>query len=137
MNIIRCSFDFDGTLSETHVQDYAQELIERGIEVWIVTSRFENAEKYKDFFGTPTLDYSHSDLLEVADRIGISKENIHFTNMVEKSEFLTGKGFVFHLDDDYLQHRPIMMNAKIPSINVKKGSWKNKCERYLKKLDSL
>jgi hypothetical protein len=129
---MKVSFDFDGTLSELHVQKYARELIERGIEVWVVTSRFENAEKYKEFFGTFTLDYDHNDLWEVVNDLGIQLENIHFTNMQPKSEFLKDRGFIWHLDDDYIENREIPKLVKIPSINVKKN-YKHKCERHLNK----
>ena len=129
---MKVSFDFDGTLSEPYVQEYARILVEEGIEVWIVTSRFENADKYKEFFGTPTLEYNHSDLWQVANEIGISLENIHFTNMTEKSEFLKDRDFIWHLDDDYIENRAIPRDAKIPSISVS-GNWKSKCERLLDK----
>ena len=32
------SFDFDSTLSRKDVQEYAKELLERGIDVWVVTT---------------------------------------------------------------------------------------------------
>ena len=85
---MKVSFDFDGTLSETHVQNYARELIERGIEVWIVTSRFENAEKYAEFFGTIGISYDHKDLEEVTKDLGIPKDQIIFTNMSPKEDYL-------------------------------------------------
>ena len=34
-NKIIVTFDFDGTLSRKDVQEYAIELIERGIDVWV------------------------------------------------------------------------------------------------------
>lgn len=39
---MKVSFDFDGTLEPPIVQQYAKELIEKGIEVWVVTSRSKN-----------------------------------------------------------------------------------------------
>lgn len=36
---MKVSFDFDDTLSKPKVQEYAKELINRGIEVYIVTAR--------------------------------------------------------------------------------------------------
>ena len=46
---MKVSFDWDGTLEIMHVQEYAKELIERGIEVWIVTSRFSDDEKFRSW----------------------------------------------------------------------------------------
>ena len=122
---MKVSFDFDGTLSLDHVQEYARELIGRGIEVWIVTSRFENADRYNEFFGTTGFSYDHKDLEEVAKDLGIPKDKIVFTNMGPKEDYLINKGFKFHLDDDYGTLRPIQRIAKTPAINVRKSSFKN------------
>ena len=135
---MKVSFDFDGTLSESHVQEYAKELVDRGIEVWIVTSRFENAKRYNDFFNeTVLIEQNHNDLWEAVENTGIPKEQIHFTNMEDKSDFLRGKGFVWHLDDDWGQNLLILNTAKMPAINVRKSAWKNKCERLLDRSQSL
>ena len=42
----KVSFDFDNTLDFEHIQMYAKNLIEKKIEVWIVTSRYEDTSKY-------------------------------------------------------------------------------------------
>ena len=39
---MKVSFDFDGTLSRKDVQEYAKSLVNSGLEVWIVTSRFDD-----------------------------------------------------------------------------------------------
>ena len=57
--------------------------------------------------------------------------------MEDKSDFLRGKGFVWHLDDDWGQNRLILNTAKMPAINVRKSAWKNKCERLLDRSQSL
>jgi len=36
------TFDFDATLSRPDVQEYAKELIEKGIDVWVVTARYDD-----------------------------------------------------------------------------------------------
>lgn len=36
---MKVSFDYDGTLFLTSVEEYDKELVQRGIEVWVVTSR--------------------------------------------------------------------------------------------------
>lgn len=132
---IKVSFDFDGTLAEKHVQEYARELLQRSdIEVWIVTSRFGDDEKYKKFFSTTTnVNITNNDLWEVAKDLGIPKERIHFTNMEDKWKFLKDKDFIWHLDDDWVENRLILNNAKMKAINVwGNNSWRNKCERIIK-----
>ena len=135
MNIHKVSFDFDCTLSETYVQEYAQELIDRGFEVWIVTSRFGDDTKYKNYFKTYTnVDLTNNDLWEVAEKLKIPKERVHFTDMEDKWKFLKDKGFIWHLDDDFIEIKLILNNAKMAAINVWGNSaWKYKCERIIKK----
>ena len=76
----KVSFDFDSTLSKPSVQQYAKGLIQRGFEVWIVTSRFG--------FGKEPNPQWNDDVFEVAREVGIKKEHIFFTCMANKSEFL-------------------------------------------------
>ena len=133
--IIRCSFDFDGTLSEERVQIYARELIARGVEVWIVTSRFENAGKYNEFFNESLqISYDHRDLEEVAEDLRIPENRIIFTNMEDKSVYLRDGDFKWHLDDDWSILRDIQSFAKTPAISVMKSGWKEKCDRLLNKI---
>lgn len=87
--ILKISFDFDQTLSELPMQELAKKYIKLGAEVYITTSR----AKYKD-----GLEYNNSDLFEVADKLGIKRENITFTNYDDKYKFV--KAFDIHFDDD-------------------------------------
>ena len=41
------TFDFDGTLSRADVQEYALELISKGVDVWVVTSRYDELQKHR------------------------------------------------------------------------------------------
>ena len=91
----KVSFDFDGTLSKNKVQQYAKMLIKEGVECWIVTSRMG--------FGKEPQPNWNDDLFEIAKEIGIPKEHIHFCCMDNKANFLNGKGFIWHLDDDLIE----------------------------------
>ena len=91
----KVSFDFDGTLSKNKVQKYAKMLIKGGVECWIVTSRMG--------FGKEPQPNWNDDLFEIAKEIGIPKEHIHFCCMDNKANFLNGKGFIWHLDDDLIE----------------------------------
>ena len=135
MKKYKTSFDFDGTLELKSIQAYAAELLTRDwVEVWICTSRFGDDEKYKRFFHTTTnVDLTNNDLWEVAERLGIPKERIHFTDMADKYEWLKGKDFVWHIDDDWVENRLILNNCAPTRAISSFGNpnWKGKCERLL------
>jgi len=44
---MKVSFDFDGTLEFKNVQDYAKQLLDEGVEVWVVTTRWDENHKHK------------------------------------------------------------------------------------------
>ena len=69
--------------------------------------------------------------------LGIKKENIQFTCMESKSYFLSGKGFIFHLDDDDIELMDILENNKFTSdkcfpVNVGHFEWEESCRDILK-----
>jgi len=132
---MKISFDFDGTLELQSVQTYAKELIERGVEVWVVTSRFGDDELYKRFFHTSTnVDLTNRDLREVTDRLGIPEERIHFTNMKDKWEFIENRGFIWHLDDDWIENEMINSRTLTKGIDCfGNPRWKQQCESLLKR----
>ena len=129
---IKVSFDFDGTLAIKSVQDFARELVDRGIEVWIVTSRTcdedileRNWHWSKD---------QNKILFTIAEECGISKDNIVFTDHVDKINFLKGKGFLFHLDDDVDELMEILKSGdSCAPLNVDHMSWKENCLELLNK----
>lgn len=119
----KVSFDFDGTLSREYVQEYAKYLIEKGVEVWICTSRLnpENAPN----------DTWNDDLFRVSKEVGIPKERIIFTNYSYKYKFLDNS-FIWHLDDYWIELKFINTHTKIKGISVFGNStWKNKCNKLL------
>lgn len=128
------SFDFDGTLSEPSVQKYAKYLVDNGIEVWITTRRFDSIEKYNELFAvTYNIDNvpkQHNYLFEVAEAIGISLDHIIFTNMQDKCDFIKNRGFIWHLDDDYLELELINSETDVVGISVY-GNYKHKCNKLL------
>jgi hypothetical protein len=132
---IKVSFDFDGTLERESVQRYAKELVDRGHEVWIVTSRFGDDEKYKTFFMTTVpVGLTNADLFEIASTLGIPRERIHFTEMDNKWPFMKYyQEFLWHLDDDWVENKEILRNTKTKAINSLGANWKGKCERIIKK----
>lgn len=133
---MKVSFDFDGTLEMKQIKAYAAELIERGVEVWIVTSRFDNENYAAHYFtNMHNGELANHDLFEIATELGIPNERIHFTNMQDKWEFLKDKGFVWHIDDDWIENKLILKHTNTKAINSwGNSSWKQKCERILKRV---
>ena len=106
---MKVSFDFDDTLDRETVQKYAAELIERGFEVWIVTSRYDT-ETYIKIHHTEYHygELANKDLFDVAKKLGIPEERIKFLGYAEKCNwFKKNKDFIFHLDDDWILVRKI------------------------------
>lgn len=119
---MKVSFDFDGTLSRQDVQAYAKELIGKGIEVIVITSRFD--EEYKHLYPhNPT----NEDLYAVTDSLGIKRENIYFTNMDDKVNYLQ-EGIAWHLDDDEYELREILKSKlNVEAIDVNEDNWRRMC----------
>ena len=109
---MKCSFDFDSTLSRRSVRKLAKEFIDKGYEVHVVTSRYEDTSRYA--FIQRGSDFN-KDLFRVTDHLGIKRENIHFVNMVSKYKFFQeNPGFLFHLDDDSIEITEI--NIETPEV---------------------
>lgn len=125
----KISFDFDGTLTEKIVQDYAKSLIKKGFDVYVCTFR---TKEYNDALYR-IVDKSkpaNSDLYKITDELGIPRKNIIFTEMSDKSEFLDDT-FLFHLDDDWTVINDLESNSKVTPIDVLKPKWKQKCNELL------
>ncbi|HRT03673.1 MAG TPA: hypothetical protein P5513_07020 [Candidatus Diapherotrites archaeon] len=128
---MKVSFDFDGTLELDFVQKYAEDLINRGVEVWIITSRFSDSELGRKNFLSP-LYITNRDLIEVMDRLGIDKNKVIFTNMEDKWKFIKDKGFIWHLDDDPIENK--MINSKTFTKGIDffdNDKWHEECEYIL------
>jgi len=127
---MKVSFDFDGTLSEIEVQNFATSLLERGFDVFVVTSRINTENAMAK--GWHWIKRQNEELYEVSDRCGISRDNIIFTEMVDKIEYLEGKDFIFHLDDSDEEIELISGSEdECEAVDVKIGSWKEECEKIL------
>ena len=127
----KVSFDFDSTLDREDVQKVAKHLVELGFEVWIVTSRVSDETLKVRFLHTPP--NWNKDLYEVADALGIRRSQIKFTEFEDKIEFLKGKNFLFHLDDDSEELIQIMNSGdSCKPINVNVWGWEENCLELLK-----
>lgn len=101
----KVSFDFDDTLDRGDVQTYAQQLLNEGVEVWIVTARED-------------LPIDNRDLFSVSDRLGIPRNHIVFVSYRLKAEYFKNHpDFIWHLDNDFneLEH---MEKAFVNTIGI-------------------
>lgn len=88
---MRVSFDFDHTLTNPIYQKLALKFIKVGAEVHITTSRTNDPRNGKR-------PYDNREVFAMADKLGIKRSRITFTNYKDKVGFL--KGFDLHFDDD-------------------------------------
>ena len=124
---LRVSFDFDSSLNVYAGEFYAKELIERGYEVIICTSRCDDETALKMY-----RNYSHynDDLKELSNKLGITE--IHFTNHSDKADILDDLDVIWHLDDDMIELSLIKENCQTPGIDIFSDcDWKLKCEELL------
>ena len=70
--MLKVSFDFDHTLSTLPMQELAYKLVQEGVDVYVCTARYSDADK-------GLVRWDNSDLFSVTDHIGIPRSNIIFT----------------------------------------------------------
>lgn len=120
---MKVSFDFDSTLDRFSVQDYALHLINKGFDVWICTSRLSPENSAKGW---------NDDLFLISDKLGIKRGNIIFTNHEDKSNHLRGGGFIWHLDDDWIELNQINKTTRVKGVSVFGNTqWRFKCDKII------
>ena len=128
---MKISFDFDSTLTRPDVQNFAKQCIESGHEVWLVTSRQDTESAL--LRGHHWVESQNQKLFEVAERVGIDVDHIVFTSHQPKIEFLEGKGFAIHIDDDIEELLDIKYSKDpVEGVNVEYFEWKEITEKLLK-----
>lgn len=118
------SFDFDSTLDNPFIQEYAMELRSRGFDLMVCTSRFEPGYKHDH----KVFEWDSADLFMVTEILGINK--VVFTNMKDKALVLKDYDILFHIDDDHWEIfalNEININAVLFDEN-----WKENCEKIIK-----
>jgi uncharacterized HAD superfamily protein len=94
----KISFDFDGVLSEKLWQDFAKQLIDNELDIYIITTRF--------------LAFSEEVYL-IAEKVGINKENIFFTEGELKYLKIRELQIDLHFDDNPLEIFEIQKSGKM------------------------
>jgi hypothetical protein len=91
---MKISFDFDGTLTEVKYFNLALGFINHGCDVYITTARHINKQ--------------NNDVFALAERLGLPKEKIRFTNFESKLPYV--KNFDLHFDDDDIEIEDIKLH---------------------------
>ena len=120
------TFDFDSTLSHKIVQQFATELMQKGIDVYVLTSRYDELHKHRY-----PINPTNEDLYKVTDRLGIERTKIRFQCMRPKAEYLFNTDVIWHLDDDDVEVYDINNLTKTIGIDVTKKGWKKECNQIL------
>lgn len=131
------SFDFDDTLSKLHIQEYAKQLVDRGESVFVITTRYDYLHCHlydNDVRSMVENDlYLNLDLWLIVDKIGIPRENVFFTNMKNKADFIKDTKLIWHLDNNvYELYEMKKLKCKTFGVSTHSSNWKHKCERILK-----
>ena len=124
---MKVSFDYDDTLSLGFVQSYAELLVTKGVDVWIVTARHEDPHQEPEHG-------KNRDIYNTAGKLKIPKERIVFTSTKPKATFFKGTDFIWHLDDRIDELKFINQHTEVKGIWVlDKRTWMGTCERLLNK----
>ena len=97
----KVSFDFDDTLSTARGQEIAKRNILQGKEVYIITRRNE---------------YNSAEVYRMAEKLGILKSRVYFTNGQYKWMTIKRLGIGTHYDNNDLEISLIKINTDCKAI---------------------
>ena len=128
INSKKVSFDFDGTLvddfygelnnQKDKIQKICKDLIDNGHDVYIVTKRFDEANKN---YGKKN---EHIEVFELAEKLGIKKENIHFTNRSWKYTTLKRLDINVHFENSEEEvHQIRTYTPQITAVHIEDPYW--------------
>lgn len=99
----RVSFDVDGVLTISKGRSLASRRISSGYDVWIVTARTQSDD---------------DSAYKIAERLGIKKSHVVFTNGKDKWKFIQKYKIEVHYDNNKEQLEKIERNTKAIGILV-------------------
>jgi len=100
-DINKISFDFDDTLSTARGQEIAKRVIREGKQVYIITRRQESAS---------------AEVYRMADKLGILRSKVYFTNGAYKWMTIKRLGIGTHYDNNDLELTLIKINTDTKAI---------------------
>ena len=106
---MRISFDFDGTLTEPHIQQICKNKLHEGHDVFIITKRYKNPSEAPYVY-------------QLAESLGINEKNIYFTDRKWKHGFIHFLEINEHYEDEPYEKELIEenTNCKVIMINEQK-----------------
>lgn len=131
---MKVSFDFDNTLERPEVQRYAKKLIDKGIEVHITTTRWDEENIHKYTLSGFMTESIHNDLYTVMEDLGIPKDRLKFTNMQYKAIYLKDTDFLWHLDDNPTEIELMIENkCRVSGVCYSLPGWKEITDLLIKR----
>ena len=129
----RISVDFDGCLSEKHVQNTVREIIAKGYDVFILTSRND---------GILRIDYSHEYgtnevVYKVASEVGVKTWKVCFTNQTSKAKYLANTKIQIHIDNDPKELEAIRTLTKVKGFNSTLANFEETLWEYLENIENF
>ncbi len=122
---MKASFDFDETLDNIHIQEFAKELVKMNIEVHVVTCN-PFPSKY---------------IFELTDKLKIDRKNVHYIYhtlnhkriyySLKHLYFEKHEDFIFHLDNDEQEVNEINKYTKVKGV-LFDADWKENCLKLIK-----
>ena len=101
---MRISFDYDETLTTTKGQEMALNAIKNGDDVLILTARQES---------------DSAPVYAMAEKLGIKKSNVHFTNGQDKWKFVLRLHIDKHVDNSQEQIEKIKKYTTVEGVLFK------------------
>ena len=131
--MIRISVDFDGCLSEKHVQNTVRKLIAKGHDVYILTSRNDGIIRidYSHVYGTNEVVY------QVASEAGVKPWKICFTNQIGKAKYLANTKIQIHIDNDPKELEAIRSLTKVKGFNSTLPNFEETLWEYLENIENF
>lgn len=111
---MKVAIDFENTLTKFEVFEFANDLLNEGIEVHVLTSKIGHIKS----------DYN-KDILKAARGLNIPYANVIFTND-KRDYFLSHKGYEFYLSDNLIDLQLVDGLVKTVPIFGNKN-WKREC----------
>ena len=129
---MKISFDYDHCLTQKRIQEAAITLVNKGYEVWIVTSRFDNLKRLE----YPDLK-TNEDVFETAKQLKIPTHRIGFTNQEPKWISLNKGKFSIHIDDDKEALKGLEYYGVVKGIDCNAENFEERLAEMIKAIENF
>jgi len=120
--------DAESALGKRDVQAYIPSLLERGVNVEVLTERYDN-----EYIRTNKIDQNDLLLWSLVDVLKIPRKNVRFTNKMSKFPYLEGLNTMCYLTESFNMFNKIKEKRMlVVPINVNIPTWTDVCDKLLK-----